>query len=565
MALECLTLRWTLTFLLCCKLFHSAWGDCGTPPVIPNTNPVSETSGKSGDTIVYSCDRTTGYYEIPGKSTTITCQDNGTWTVIEELCARGCNFPERLVYAEPTESSLSQNSFLPGTVYSYRCRPGYVRVPGTRASITCLSDYTWSTPETFCRLRSCGNPGEVENGNMEVTDFLFGSTVIYTCNPGYRLLNRQNTRQCQTDGTWSNALPQCDAVICPAPDKPDNAQYYPQKDEYTYLDSVTFSCQQPFQIVGEASISCTATGEWSSSSPICKDVNCPDPIVKNSRRLSGFVGPYKLNSAISFECYADYVLNGSSSITCNADNQWVPGIPKCEGVSCVHLGTIANGKVSVTSFTYNSKAIYTCDERYALTSSNFRICQANGTWNGSAPVCEATCDSPPIFHFASLAKTSPSLSSPPIYLTGTVAHYNCKPGFRNNTKEFTITCIDHSWSNPGEVCIPISCGNPGKIKNGHVLFQSDLFGSRTIHTCEEGFVRNSTLDYRECQADGRWTEQIICIEEKGLAVWVIILIVFGVLGVVIVLILVVRYFKKKQKGGKLQPDIPDVQYSHCKA
>ncbi|XP_072281396.1 complement decay-accelerating factor-like isoform X2 [Pyxicephalus adspersus] len=326
MALECLTLGWTFTFLFCFKLFHSAWGDCGTPPVIPNTNLVVETSGKSGDTFVYSCDRTTGYYEIPGKRTFITCQDNGRWTVIEKFCIRGCHFPERLVYAEPTESSSSQNSFLPGTVYSYRCRPGYLRVPGTRASITCLSDYTWSTPETFCQRRSCGKPGEVENGNMQATDFLFGSTVIYTCNVGYRLSSRRNTRQCQADGTWSKSLPQCDAVICPAPDKPDNAQYYPKKDEYTYLDSVTFSCQQPFQIVGEASISCTATGEWSSSSPICKGgCHFPERLVYAELTESSLSqNSFLPGTVYSYRCRPGYVrVPGTrASITCLSDYTW---------------------------------------------------------------------------------------------------------------------------------------------------------------------------------------------------------------------------------------------------
>lgn len=60
------------------------------------------------------------------------------------------------------------------------------------------------------------------------------------------------------------------AVLCAAPELPANGEYHPQKDEYTYLDSVTFSCQKPLEVVGNPSISCTGTGEWSSNSPTCK-------------------------------------------------------------------------------------------------------------------------------------------------------------------------------------------------------------------------------------------------------------------------------------------------------
>ncbi|PIO33361.1 hypothetical protein AB205_0133830, partial [Aquarana catesbeiana] len=100
------------------------------------------------------------------------------------FCLGDCGFPERISNAEPKQGALDQTTFPPNATVSYDCRPGYTRVPGRKNSITCLENGSWSTPEAFCQLRSCGNPGEVVNGELEATDFLFGSKVKYTCNEG---------------------------------------------------------------------------------------------------------------------------------------------------------------------------------------------------------------------------------------------------------------------------------------------------------------------------------------------------------------------------------------------
>lgn len=73
-------------------ILFSLAGDCGPPPVIEHTQPVAATSGVPGDTVNYLCDRTTGYYEIPNKGRTITCQDDNTWSAVTEFCASECYF-----------------------------------------------------------------------------------------------------------------------------------------------------------------------------------------------------------------------------------------------------------------------------------------------------------------------------------------------------------------------------------------------------------------------------------------------------------------------------------------
>ncbi|XP_040195469.1 C4b-binding protein alpha chain-like [Rana temporaria] len=426
------TLGWALTFLLCFTLINETWGECG--------------------------------------------------------------LPERISYAEPKPGALDQSTFPPDATVSYDCRPGYIRVPGTKNSITCLEDGTWSTPEVFCQRRSCGNPGEVLNGQMEATDFLFGSTVKYTCDEGFRLLSKRNVRECLADGTWSNELPQCDAVLCAAPESPANGEFNPQKDEYTYFDSVTFSCQKPLEVAGTASISCTGTGEWSSNSPTCKAVNCANPDVRNSRRLSGFTGPYKLNSAISFECDKGFFLRGSSSISCNIDSQWVPAIPQCESsktVNCANPDVKNSRRLSgfTGPYTLDSVISFECNKGFSLRGSSSISCNIDSEWVPEIPQCESS-------------KT-------------------------------------------------VNCPNPN-VKNARNL--SGLTGPYTLDSvisfeCDEGFVLKGSSSI-SCKSDGQWLPAIPQCESENVPVWLIVVIVIGVaVAGVIFGVVLCKCVSKRQKRG----------------
>ena len=47
-----------------------------------------------------------------------------------------------------------------------------------------------------------------------------------------------------------------------------------------------------------------------------------------------------------------------------------------------------NGSVNVTSTTLDSTAIYSCNEGYIINGTKTVICQANETWSDTAPVCK---------------------------------------------------------------------------------------------------------------------------------------------------------------------------------
>lgn len=56
---------------------------------------------------------------------------------------------------------------------------------------------------------------------------------------------------------------------------------------------------------------------------------------------------------------------------------------------CSNL-TIENGNVDVGLSLEGVISSYTCDAGYRLSDNSSRVCQSNGQWNGTDPVCEGT-------------------------------------------------------------------------------------------------------------------------------------------------------------------------------
>ena len=57
-------------------------------------------------------------------------------------------------------------------------------------------------------------------------------------------------------------------------------------------------------------------------------------------------------------------------------------------VPCGTLNNPTNGEVSADGSTFGSQANYSCSEGYVLNGNSTRMCQADGQWSGSEPLCE---------------------------------------------------------------------------------------------------------------------------------------------------------------------------------
>ena len=55
---------------------------------------------------------------------------------------------------------------------------------------------------------NCGDPGTPTNGTRTGTTFTFPNTVTYTCNVGFKLVGNRR-RHCLSTGQWSGVLSAC--------------------------------------------------------------------------------------------------------------------------------------------------------------------------------------------------------------------------------------------------------------------------------------------------------------------------------------------------------------------
>ena len=61
-------------------------------------------------------------------------------------------------------------------------------------------------------MTDCGSLDDPDNGQVELSSTVFGSTANYSCNLGYSLSNGNNTRTCEADGEWSGDPPSCECM-----------------------------------------------------------------------------------------------------------------------------------------------------------------------------------------------------------------------------------------------------------------------------------------------------------------------------------------------------------------
>ncbi|XP_066888884.1 complement decay-accelerating factor isoform X3 [Kogia breviceps] len=254
----------------------AASGDCSLPPDVPNAQPAlgALTSFPKQSTVTYKCNE--GFVKVPGKADTVVCLNN-QWSEVAEFCNRSCDVPTRLLFASLKKSYTKQNYFPEGSTVEYDCRLGFIRDHSLSGKLTCLQNFTWSKPDEFCKKKSCGNPREIKNGHVSITrDLLFGSSIHFSCNTGYKLVGATSS-YCSLAGNtveWSGRFPECQEILCPEPPEVDHGMIENEQSSYAYRQSVTYKCMKGFTLHGESSIYCTVKddqGEWSGPPPECKE------------------------------------------------------------------------------------------------------------------------------------------------------------------------------------------------------------------------------------------------------------------------------------------------------
>ncbi|XP_040066636.1 uncharacterized protein LOC115308197 [Ixodes scapularis] len=135
---------------------------------------------------------------------------------------------------------------------------------------------------------------------------------------------------------------------------------------------------------------------------------------------------FEVGSVIEYRCAPGHLLVGPNIRTCLANGFYSEFAPKCRYLECGPPAPIPNGSLMLTNGTrhYLSSVEYGCREGYVLVGRSVLVCDVDQRWNGPPPRCEPVmCRAPtPIAH--GLVRLSAAST-----VFGTVAEYDCEPGF----------------------------------------------------------------------------------------------------------------------------------------
>uniref|UniRef100_G1LJB7 CUB and sushi domain-containing protein 3 n=1 Tax=Ailuropoda melanoleuca TaxID=9646 RepID=G1LJB7_AILME len=527
---------------------------CGIPKA-PTNGGILTTDYLVGTRVTYFCND--GYRLSSKELTTAICQSDGTWSNHNKT-------PRCVVVTCPSINSFTLEHgrwrIVNGSHYEYKtkvvfsCDPGYHGLGP--ASIECLPNGTWSwrNERPYCQIISCGELPTPPNGNKIGTQTSYGSTaiftlreclssglwsgsetkclgtdfliiltnhtpthlivngqvigenygyrdtVVYQCNPGFRLIG-SSVRICQQDHNWSGQLPSCVPVSCGHPGSPIYGRT--SGNGFNFNDVVTFSCNIGYVMQGPTKAQCQANRQWSHPPPVCKVVNCSDPgIPANSKRESKIEhGNFTYGTLVFYDCNPGYFLFGSSVLICQPNGQWDKPLPECIMIDCGHPGVPPNAVLSGEKYTFGSTVHYSCTGKRTLLGQSSRTCQLNGHWSGSQPHCSGdatgTCGDPGTPGHGSRQESD--------FRTKSSVRFACDIGYILHGSEERTCLANGSWTGRQPECKAVQCGNPGTTANGKVFrIDGTTFSSSVIYSCMEGYILSGP-SVRQCTANGTWS------------------------------------------------------------
>ncbi|XP_070624794.1 membrane cofactor protein isoform X20 [Bos indicus] len=250
-----------------------------------------------------------------------------------------CDDPPRFVSMKPQGTLKPSYSPGEQIVYECRLGFQPI-TPGQVLALICQDNNTWSSLQEGCKKRRCPTLADPTNGQVILVNGSteFGSEVHYVCNNGYYLLGT-NISYCEvSSGTgvnWSDNPPTCEKILCQPPPEIQNGKYTNNhKDVFEYNEVVAYSCDpsngpDEYSLVGESKLTCIGNGEWSSQPPQCKVVKCVYPAIEHGTIVSGFGPKYYYKATVVLKCNEGFNLYGNSVVVCGENSTWEPELPKC--------------------------------------------------------------------------------------------------------------------------------------------------------------------------------------------------------------------------------------------
>ncbi|KAI0216136.1 hypothetical protein LSAT2_031810 [Lamellibrachia satsuma] len=207
-----------------------------------------------------------------------------------------------------------------------------------------------------------------------------GCSVTYVCDTNYEFAEggSQRTVVCRDDGTWSDAVGDCQLMTCPSVPTVLNASV--NSTDVQLGTAVLYTCKGDTLFpngINWAEIRCIGRGSWYPHVGSCKERRCSAlPYVDNTR----VSGPYTsdINSRATFVCLPGHRFkNGltKKSIACRLDQTW-EDIEECTVTRCSRVKSPENGYLIGEMFVeYNSIVKVQCKTGYRTKTKATAYCE----------------------------------------------------------------------------------------------------------------------------------------------------------------------------------------------
>lgn len=115
----------------------------------------------------------------------------------------------------------------------------------------------------------CSAPTIPEYGYAQGSgDYKAGDVVQFNCNQGF-MIDGQPIIVCQESGRWSGPVPKC-VQACTYPGTTVGSTLTPAKFFYNIGETVTFDCADGLELRGARMLRCQSDGMWSNTVPQCQ-------------------------------------------------------------------------------------------------------------------------------------------------------------------------------------------------------------------------------------------------------------------------------------------------------
>ncbi|XP_008215827.1 sushi, von Willebrand factor type A, EGF and pentraxin domain-containing protein 1 [Nasonia vitripennis] len=527
-----------------CNLDYLHWicqstpSTCGSPEKRENTTIVSSKT-TIGSTIEYLCPD--GHMLLGSKNR--MCEPSGFWSGTPPTC----KFVDCGPLDDPENGmiKLVDNRTTHGAFADYTCNENYTLVGDAKRR--CGDGGIWSGHKPQCLFDWCPEPPQISGGLVSFSGKRAGSIATYSCQNGFVLFG-DNVLTCDIGGQWSGRTPRCRYVDCGAPAQISHGMVKLINGTTTVGSRIEYSCDEDFEISGDARQECTIDGKWSyREKPQCYMISCDEPEVSKGSYVTTGSYDYFIHSTIEYHCDPGYLLHGEPKRTCDHNGEWTGDLPYCEYIDCGKVLPIPNGIVNYVNGTQDtrhtflgSEIMYSCSKNYRLVGTSRRYCLDNGAWSDSTPKCEEIrCPEPVLAKHAILSLTGNDRmygrtlirtgtadntnSGATSYKIGALAKYRCERGYKVVGNPLSSCEENGTWSGSVPQCVYVDCGKPMDIEHGQYTLTSNVtyYGAAVLYECDgnyelDGYARRLCLDNATWSNETPVCKEIKCNEPEKL-------------------------------------------------